>query len=160
MAELKTERIVIDLPDDLSIGMTRRFKAPKSLVFEAHVKPEHLKNWWGREGSTLSVCEIDARAGGSWRFVERQANGEEYGFHGEFREVTPPDRIVWTFEFEGAPGNVAVETVTFTEQDGITTLRTISVANSKEARDAMLESGMEEGANESLNRLEELLRTL
>ncbi|MGE0600396.1 MAG: SRPBCC family protein [Dehalococcoidia bacterium] len=160
MAEAKTERIVIDLPDDLSIGMTRRFRAPKRLVFEAHVNPQHLKNWWGRTGSTLSVCEIDARAGGKWRFVERQANGEEYGFHGEFREVTPPDRIVWTFEFEGAPGNVAVETVTFTEADGVTTLRTISVADSKEARDAMLQSGMEEGANESLDRLEELLRNL
>jgi uncharacterized protein YndB with AHSA1/START domain len=100
-------------------------------------------------------CEMDFRPGGRWRYVLRKPNGHEYAFRGEFREIVPPERIVWTFEFEGAPGDVAVETLTLVERDGITTLTTRSVAASREARDAVLQSGMEAGAAETWDRLEE-----
>jgi uncharacterized protein YndB with AHSA1/START domain len=119
-----------------------------------------MKNWWGpRKYETISA-EVDFRPGGKWRIVHRGPDGEEYGFHGEYREIVPPERITWTFEFEGAPGQVAVETLTLEEHDGKTTLTAISDAGSKEARDAVLESGMTEGAAETFDRLEEYLETL
>jgi uncharacterized protein YndB with AHSA1/START domain len=119
-----------------------------------------MKNWWGpRKYETISA-EVDFRPGGKWRIVHRGPDGEEYGFHGEYREIVRPERITWTFEFEGAPGQVAVETVTFEERDGKTTLTAISDAGSKEARDAVLESGMTEGAAETFDRLDEYLETM
>jgi uncharacterized protein YndB with AHSA1/START domain len=106
------------------------------------------------------VCEIDLRPGGAWRFVERQTDGNEYGFRGEFREIVPPERLVYTFEFEGAPGHVALETLTFEDLDGKTRLTARSLFDSAEDRDGMLQSGMEEGARETWDRLAELLETL
>ena len=114
-------------------------------------------HWWGRTGSTLPVCEVDLRPGGAWRFVERQSDGNEYAFRGEYREVVPPERLVYTFEFEGMPGQVVLETLTFEEQDGKTLLTDHARFDSVEDRDGMLQSGMEAGAAESLDRLEELL---
>ncbi|MGH2654713.1 MAG: SRPBCC family protein [Actinomycetota bacterium] len=153
-------KLTVTTPSDTEIQMTRVFDAPRDLVFEAHSSAEHMRNWWGpRKYETISA-EVDFRPGGKWRIVHRGPDGEEYGFHGEYREIFPPERITWTFEFEGAPGQVAVETVTFEEQDGKTTLTVTSVAPSKEARDAVLESGMTEGAAETFDRLEEYLETL
>jgi uncharacterized protein YndB with AHSA1/START domain len=153
-------KLTVTTPSDTEIQMTRVFDAPRDLVFEAHSSAEHMKHWWGpRKYETISA-EVDFRPGGKWRIVHRGPDGEEYGFHGEYREIVRPERIVWTFEFEGAPGQVAVETLTLEEHDGKTTLTAISDAGSKEARDAVLESGMTEGAAETFDRLEEYLETL
>jgi uncharacterized protein YndB with AHSA1/START domain len=134
--------------------MTRVFNAPRHLVFEAHTKAEHLRNWWGPRGYTLPVCDLDFRPGGKWRFVSRSAEGQEDAFRGEFREIVPPERIVWTFEWEGLPGHISVETLVFEEVEaGKTRLVATSVFDSKEDRDGMVESGMEAGASETWDRL-------
>ncbi len=155
MAATELSRLVVTLPSDTEIRMVRQFRAPRSLVFEAHTKPEHLRRWWGPQGSTLSVCEVDLRVGGQWRFVCVEEAGE-FGFRGEYREISPVDRPVYTFEYEGMPGSVSVETIEFAEADGVTTLTDTAVFASKEERDGMLESGMEEGANDSMDRLGEV----
>jgi uncharacterized protein YndB with AHSA1/START domain len=161
MAEATKSKLTVELPSDTTIRMTRTFKAPKALLFEAHSKPEHLRKWWGQRDSPLSVCDIDFRVGGTWRFVQRSTNsGEVYGFHGEFREISPPDLITWTFEFEGMPGHVSVETIRFVEANGETTLIAESSFDSKEERDGMIESGMEAGAAETWDRLAELMAPL
>jgi uncharacterized protein YndB with AHSA1/START domain len=139
--------------------MSRSFDAPRTLVFEVHSKAEHLKRWWGPRKYDMPVCEIDFRPGGAWRMVH-WADGEEYAFRGTFLEIIPPEKIVWTFEFEGMPGHVATETMTLTERDGKTNITTHSLYSSREDRDAMLQSGMEEGASESYDRLAELLAEL
>jgi uncharacterized protein YndB with AHSA1/START domain len=153
-------KLTVTTPSDTEIQMTRVFDAPRDLVFEAHSSADHMKNWWGpRKYETISA-EVDFRPGGKWRIVHRGPDGEEYGFHGEYREIVRPERIVWTFEFEGAPGQVAVETLTLEERDGKTTLTAMSEAGTKEARDAVLESGMTEGAAETFDRLDEYLETM
>jgi len=102
--------------------MTRTFDAPRGLVWEALSKPEHMREWWGPRGFTMPVCEIDLRVGGAYRFVPKGPDGAEYGFRGEYREIVPPERIGWTFEFEGMPGSISVDTMTLTEEDGKTTI--------------------------------------
>jgi uncharacterized protein YndB with AHSA1/START domain len=151
----------LTLPSDREILLTRVFDAPRELVFEAHSKPEHIRKWWGPRRFELTVCEMDFRPGGTWRFVQRDNDGGEYGFHGEYREIVRPERLVYTFEYEGAPGHVSVETITFDEQEGGRTLATNLVAfATSEARDAMIASGMESGAAESMDRLGEYARSL
>jgi uncharacterized protein YndB with AHSA1/START domain len=153
-------KLTVTTPSDREIVMTRIFDAPRDLVFEAHSSAEHMRQWWGpRKYETISA-EIDFRPGGKWRIVHRGPDGEEYGFHGEYREIVRPERITWTFEFEGAPGHVAVETLTLEEHDGKTTLTARSSADTVEERDATLESGMTEGAAETFDRLEEYLEIL
>ncbi len=166
-SEMSTETVsrqvgamTLSLPSDREIVLTRAFDAPRELVFEAHSKPEHLRQWWGPRRYDVTVCEIDFRPGGAWRMAHRGPDGEEFGFHGEYREIVPPEKIVWTFEFEGAPGNVSVETATFEERDGKTVVTASALYDSPEARDAMLQSGMEGGAAETYDRLEEYLATL
>jgi uncharacterized protein YndB with AHSA1/START domain len=143
------------------IRMTRLFNAPRKLVFEAMTKPEHVKQWWGRlgEGYSVPVCEIDLRPGGTWRFVNHHPKGEA-AFHGEYREITPPSRIVYTEIFEPFPDHVSVVTTDFTEEGGKTRL-TISVRYpSPEVLDMVLASGMAKGAGISYDRLEDLLAEL
>jgi uncharacterized protein YndB with AHSA1/START domain len=153
-------KTTVTTPTDTEIRMSRVFDAPRELVFEAHSSAEHMRNWWGpRKYETISA-EVDFRPGGKWRVVHRGPDGDEYAFRGEFREIVPPERITWTFEFEGAPGQISVETVSFEERDGKTTVSVISDLGSKEARDAMLESGMAEGADETYDRLDEYLERL
>jgi uncharacterized protein YndB with AHSA1/START domain len=137
--------------------MTRVFDAPRQLVFEAHTRPEHVRHWWGMRGSTLALCEMDLRPGGAWRFVERQADGNEYGFRGEYREIVPPERLVHTFEFEGLPGHIAVVTTTFEEKRGRTLLTSTTRFDTREDRDGMLQSGAEQGAAQTWERLAEHL---
>jgi uncharacterized protein YndB with AHSA1/START domain len=151
------DTLTVSTPSDLEIVMTRVFDAPAALVFEAHSKLEHVRKWWGR-GNPLDG-ELDFRPGGKWRFVEH-ADGQEYGFRGEYREIVPNEKIVQTFEYEGMPGKICVETLVLTEVAGKTTLTTTSVFDTKEDRDGMLQSGMEDGANESLNHLDALLADL
>lgn len=152
--------MTVTVISDLEVQLTRVFNAPRRLVFEAHSTCEHVRHWWGTRGHTMVTCEMDFRPGGRWRFVLRKANGKEYAFRGEFREIVAPERIVQTFEFEGDPGMTSVETLVFTEEHGRTTLTATEQASSIQARDAMLQSGMEQGAAETYDRLEEYLPSL
>ena len=158
MSQASSGELTVTTPSDREIVMTRVFDALRALVFEAYSKCEHVKKWWGR-GNPLD-CELDFRPGGTWRFVEHAPDGEKYAFRGEYREIAAPDRIVQTFEFEGWPGKVSVETLEFEELDGRTRLISTTVFDSTEDRDGMLQSGMEAGAKESMDKLAELLATL
>lgn len=152
----------VSLPSDREIVLTRDFEAPRSLVFEAFTKPEHLKLWWGLRGSTLSVCEVDLRPGGTWRFVTRGADGHENPFCGEYREISPPDRLVYTFMYdvEGAREHPGLVTDAFNEKRGGTALVETMLFPSVAARDGLLHSGMQAGAAETFDRLAELLARL
>jgi uncharacterized protein YndB with AHSA1/START domain len=150
----------VSTPSEREIVMTRVFNAPRDLVFEAHSSCEHMSRWWGPRQYEVVQCELDFRPGGAWRVVHRGPDGQEYAFRGEFREIVAPERIVWTFEFEGMPGSVSTETLTLEEQDGKTTLMATAVYGTTAERDGMLESGMESGAAESYERLDEYLEVL
>jgi uncharacterized protein YndB with AHSA1/START domain len=153
-------KLMVTTPSDREIVMTRTFDAPRDLVFEAHTSCEHMSHWWGPRRYEFASCEIDFRPGGKWRIVHHGPDDQDYGFRGEFREIVRPERIVWTFEFEGMPGHVSVDTLTLEEQDGKTTLTATSVFDTVEDRDGMLQSGMEEGAAETWDRLAEYLEVL
>jgi uncharacterized protein YndB with AHSA1/START domain len=156
-AEQTRHPLTITTPSDLEIKFTRLFDAPRELVFKTYLDPKAIPNWWGPRKYETIVDKMDVRPGGAWRFINRAADGGEHAFRGEYREITPPERIVQTMEYEGAPGDVGVETATFTEQDGRTLLTVISLFTSKESRDGLLQSGMEEGARDTWDRLAELL---
>ncbi|MGH2736679.1 MAG: SRPBCC family protein [Actinomycetota bacterium] len=156
----KSTELTVTTPSDREIVMTREFDAPRDLVFEAHTSCEHMSRWWGPRNYEVTGCEIDFREGGKWRIVHRGPDGEEYAFRGEYREIVRPERIVWTFEFEGFPGNVSVETLSLEEHDGKTTFKATSVYDTVEQRDVMLESGMADGAAETMERLDEYLEDL
>ena len=151
----------VTTPSDGEIRMTRLFDAPAELVFEAMTKPEHVKQWWGRlgEGYSVPVCEIDLRVGGAWRFVNRHPKGEA-AFHGEYREIVPPGRIVFTEIFEQFPESVSVVTAEFSEEDGKTRLTTTVQYPSQQVRDMVIASGMARGAGISYDRLEDLVMQL
>lgn len=143
------------------IVMTREFDAPRDLVFATYIDPKHIPNWWGPRSLTTKVDVLDARSGGSWRFVQRDEAGQEFAFHGVYHEVSTPGRIVGTFEFDGVPGHVALETTALEDiGSGRTRLTTTSVFQSVEDRDGAVASGMESGATESMDRLAEILATL
>jgi uncharacterized protein YndB with AHSA1/START domain len=152
--------LTVSLPSDREIVLSRVFDAPRDVVFEAFSKPEHLAHWWGQAGSTLPVCEMDFRPGGAWRFVERDATGNEYGFRGEYRDIVRPERIAWTFEFEGLPGHISQETMIFEDLGTRTRITGTTLFDSLKDRDGMLQSGMARGASESYNRLAEYLPTM
>jgi len=142
------------------IIITREFDAPRDLVFRAYTDPELLVQWMGPRDLTMTFDHHEARDGGRWRYVSTDAQGNEYGFHGVFHGTPSPDGTVQTFEFEGMPGHVALETLTLAERDGRTLVRTVSSFQSVEDRDGMVASGMERGVHESHERLGELLTTL
>lgn len=168
MTSTSSDRLVVTLPSDLEIRMTRAFRAPRDLVFEVFTRPEHVARWWGWRTSEPVLFEADVRPGGAWRYVARDRyDGQtvEVGFHGEYLEIEAPSRVVYTEIFEGLegnefPGDPGVNTVTFEEHDGRTTVVTTSRYPSKEVRDLVIESGMEVGAAESYDRLEELAMSL
>jgi uncharacterized protein YndB with AHSA1/START domain len=138
----------------------REFDAPRGLVFRAYTEPELLAQWHGPRNLTMKIDRYEVRDGGTWRYVHIDPDGNEYGFHGVFHGDPSLDGIVQTFEFEGAPGHVQLETLTFEERNGKTLARTNSVFQSVEARDGMVASGMEYGINEGYERLDELIATL
>jgi len=142
---------------DRQVVMTHVFDAPRELVFKMYTDPSLIPEWWGPRGLATTVDKMDVRPGGSWRFVQRSQDGSEFAFNGVYREVMPPERVVDSFEFEGMPGHVLTETATLEEQDGKTLLTVTSVFETVEDRDAMLASGMEQGATESMDRFAELL---
>jgi uncharacterized protein YndB with AHSA1/START domain len=152
--------LTVTLPSDREIALTREFDAPRDLVFTAFSSAEHLAHWWGPRAMEIPLCEVDFRPGGAWHVVQRTADGTEYGFRGEYREIVRPERIVWTFEFEGMPGHISLETVLFEDLGDRTRLVGTSVFDSVADRDGMLQSGMESGASETYDRLAEYLRTL
>ena len=151
---------IIAEPGVPQIVITREFAAPRELLFRAHTDPELLVQWLGPRALTVTVDRLDARDGGRWRFTHRDADGNEYAFHGVFHGTPSPDGIVRTFEFEGAPGRVSLETLTFEERGGRTLLRANAVFQSVEDRDGMVESGMEAGVDDGMERLDELLARL
>ena len=142
------------------IIVTRTFDAPRELVFRAHTDPELLVQWHGPRDLTLSVDRYDVRDGGRWRLVHTDADGNQYGFHGVFHGTPSPDAIVQTFEFEGAPGHVKLDTTTFQQHDNGTLVRTVSAFQSVTDRDAMIAMGMERGVRDSNERLDELVTKL
>ena len=149
-------------PGKPTMVLTRVFDAPRRLVFVAYSRPEHVARWWGRRGQALTVYEMDFRPGGAWRFVLRGADGQEHPFRGVYREIVPPKRLVYTFVYDvpGVRDQEAVETLTFEERDGRTTLTSTMVHRTVEARDGHMRAGMEAGASETLERLAELLTTM
>jgi uncharacterized protein YndB with AHSA1/START domain len=150
----------VTLPSDREILITRQFDAPAALVFKAYTTPELVKRWWGFQTSQWLVCDIDLRVGGRWRYVTREEGGYEVGFHGEYREIEAPNRLVSTEVFEGFPDAEALDTVVFEERDGVTTM-TITVLHEKqEHRDGHIASDMEGGMQVSMNRLEDLVTEL
>jgi uncharacterized protein YndB with AHSA1/START domain len=151
----------VTTPSDHEIRLTRLFDAPPRLVFEAMTKPEHVTQWWGRlgEGYSVPVCEIDLRVGGRWRFVNRHPHGEA-AFHGEYREIASPNRLVFTEIFEEFPDSVSVVTSELTEENGKTRFTATVRYPSLEVRDAVIKSGMARGAGISYDRLEDLVAEL
>jgi uncharacterized protein YndB with AHSA1/START domain len=150
----------ITTPTEREIHIERVFDAPRDRVFAVYTDPELIPEWWGPRDTTTVVDEMDVRRGGRWRFVMRAPDGSESGFHGTYREVTPPERIVQTFEWDGMPGHVSVETATFEDLGDRTKVTTTSIFHTTEERDGMLGSGMEGGLNETYARLDELLARL
>jgi uncharacterized protein YndB with AHSA1/START domain len=147
-------------PSDREIVMTRVFDAPRTLVFEVHTDPEHVRHWMlGPEGWAMPVCEIDLRPGGEWHFVWRRSDRTELEMRGEYREIAPPERLVST-ESWGADWPETLNTLILTEENGKTTLTSTVLYPSQEARHAALQTGMKDGASISFDRLADYLRTI
>jgi uncharacterized protein YndB with AHSA1/START domain len=158
----KVGAMTLTLVSDTEVMLERELDAPRSLVFEAHSSCEHMRHWWGRREDTMADCQMDFRSGGTWRFVSRDEEGNELTFFGAYGTIVEPERIDWTFGWEGMEGEPGPETLTFEELDGgrRTLMRARSFLPSKEARDAMIASGMEHGAAETWDRLAEYLATV
>ena len=152
-----TELKVTAEPGVPQVLTERSFDAPRDLILRAFTEPELLAQWLGPRALTMTVDEYDLRPGGRWRYVHADADGNEYGFHGVFHSDPSPDGFVQTFEFEGAPGHVSLDTMTMEERDGRTIVHTNSLFQSVEARDAMVQSGMADGMSQGYDQLEELL---
>ena len=150
----------VTLPADEEILITREFDAPRDLVYRAWTTPELIKRWWGGERGEVTTAESDLRVGGVWRCVMVTGGGSEVAFRGEYREIVPNERIVSTEAYEGMPEAEALNTVTFSETDGRTTLTVLVQHASKEARDAHIESGMEAGMQEGMDLLERIVISL
>jgi uncharacterized protein YndB with AHSA1/START domain len=155
-----TESTMTAEPGVPQILGTREFAAPRELVFRAWTEPELMVQWLGPRRLTMKIDEFDLRDGGRWRYIHIEDDGTEYGFHGVFHGTPSVEGIVQTFEFEGAPGHVSMDTATFEDRGASTLMRYNTVFQSVEARDAMLQSGMESGMNEGFERLDELLAKL
>jgi uncharacterized protein YndB with AHSA1/START domain len=149
-------RIVAE-PGKQELVITRVFNAPREVVFKAYTDPKRIPQWWGPKRFTTTVKKMEVRPGGSWRFVQRDADGNEYAFHGVYHDILSPNLIVATFEFEGMPGHVQLETAVFDQIGDKTKLTARSVFQSVEDRDGELKAGMEEGVIETMDRLAELL---
>ncbi len=155
----QAHRAGISTPTDREISVERIFNAPRDRVWKAFTDPELIAKWWGR-GNKLVIEKLDLQRGGHWRFVEHGPEGVQ-GFEGRYREVLPPDRLVQTFEWDGMPGHVAVETAKFEDLgDGRTRIVSTSLFHTTQERDGMLQSGMEEGLNASYRALDALLAKL
>ena len=160
MAVTSSRRAVVTLPADTQILITREFDAPARLVYRAWTEPELVRRWWSGDRGTVTSVDIDLRVGGPWRFVMTANAGFEVAFHGEYREIVPAQRLVWTEVFEGVPDAEALATVTFTEAGGLTTVQMLVQHTSQEHRDMHVNSGMEDGLQEALHQLEQVAQSL
>jgi len=157
-----SNRAKVTLPTDEQILITREFDAPKHLVYQAYTTPDLVKRWWHANRGEVTLVEIDLRVGGSWRYVMVTGDGTEVGFHGEYREIVPDQRLVSTEVYEGLPEGVSehdaatLNTATFAEVAGRTILTLLIQAKSKVSRDAIIESGMEDGLQDALELLEQV----
>ncbi|GAA1737834.1 SRPBCC family protein [Isoptericola hypogeus] len=150
---------VLTLPNDTDIQVTREFAAPAAVVWRVFTEPELIARWWAGQHGTVMSIDIDPRPGGTYRYVMEANEGFEVAFHGEFQEVAPPERLVHTEVYEGMPDGEAAATLntyTFVEQDGRTTLTLVTRAPSVEVRDAIVDSGMEGGLQEGFDLVDEL----
>jgi uncharacterized protein YndB with AHSA1/START domain len=145
------------VPGRQEIVMARTFDAPRDLLFKTMTDPRLIPQWWSPRRHTVAVVEMEVRPGGRWRYLVRDPQGNEHGFHGVYHDISAPGRLVLTFEYEGTPGHALLQTLTLEEVDGSTRLTDQSVFQSVADRDAMVASGMESGATEAMERLEELL---
>ena len=166
MAVASSGTAKVTLPTDEEILITREFEAPRHLVYTAWTTPELVKRWWSGHRGEVTSAEIDLRVGGAWRYVMVASGGFEVAFHGEFREIVPDARLVYTEVYEGPGGELPpgveppLNTATFTEADGRTTLSLLTECPSRELRDAIIDSGMETGLQEQMDVLEELAVSL
>ncbi len=144
--------------EELAYNMTMIFDAPRPLVWKVYTDPALVPRWWGPKRLTTSVDKMDVRVGGLWRYIQQDADGNEYAFNGVYKEVDATQRLTYTFEFEGAPGHIMTETITFEDlPDGKTKVASRSTVDTLEALEGIVQSGMEEGAIETWERLEEVL---
>jgi len=156
-----TDGTLLELPADREILITRSFNAPARIVFEAMTQPEYVRQWWApKSRGQMLVCEVDFRVGGAWRYVMHTNSGLEVGFSGKFLEIRAPHRVVQTEVFDPFPDLGAVVTVQLAERDGSTTLTSRSVYPSKEVRDQVIATGMEDGMRESYRQLSALVSNL
>lgn len=160
MTASSQREMTLTLPSDREVVMTRAFNAPARILFEVWTKPEHVRNWYAVRGTTMTVCEIDLRVGGAWRWVLVHPKGGEIAFSGVFREIAPPHRLQRTEVFEAMPGAESLVTLTFDEGDGQTTLAINMLFKSKQDRDVCLKSGMELGVKECFQKIDELVLAL
>jgi uncharacterized protein YndB with AHSA1/START domain len=166
MSLTSNSRAKVTLPTDEQILIEREFDAPRHLVYAAYTTPDLVKRWWHAKRGEVTLVEIDLRVGGQWRYVMVTPDGTEVGFHGTYQQVVPDERLVSTEVYEGLPEGVREEdaatenTTTFVEADGRTTLTILVQAKSKLSRDAIIESGMEDGLQDALDLLEQVARSL
>jgi uncharacterized protein YndB with AHSA1/START domain len=158
---VNSDTFQVTTPSERVITLTRLFDAPRELVFEAMTRPEHIRRWWGclGEGYSVPICEVDLRVGGKWRFVNRHPNGDAE-FYGEYREINPPERVVFTEIYAPFPDSGSVVTSTLTEENGKTRLTVEAEYPSREVRDIVIGTGMAKGAALSYDRLEEVAQEL
>jgi len=150
----------VTLPTDTQVLITREFNAPKHLVYKAWTTPDLIKRWWSGDRGEVTIVDVDLRVGGTWRYVMVANGGFEVAFHGEYRELVPNERIVSTEVFEGMPDAQALTVLTLAETDGRTTLGLLVQHESRELRDAHINSGMEGGMQEAMNYLEQVAISL
>jgi uncharacterized protein YndB with AHSA1/START domain len=163
MAVTSSRSATVILPTDEQILITREFDAPRHLVWKAWTTPELVKRWWHANRGEVTVCEIDLRVGGTWRYVSVTPDGFEVAFHGEYREIVPNERLVSTEVYEGIPDadeHAAIDILTLTEVDGRTTLTVLVEHPTKEGRDAHINSGMEDGMQDAMDLLEQVAVSL
>jgi uncharacterized protein YndB with AHSA1/START domain len=169
VAEASSGTAVVTLPEETQILITREFDAPKHLVYRAYTEPELIAQWWSGERGHVTSVEVDLRVGGTWRYVMQANEGFEVAFHGEYLEVVPNERLVNTEIFEGAPGvpepsggvpQAPVVTTTFEAIDGRTVLTQLTECGTKEIRDLIIETGMEGGMQEAMDKLERVAISL
>jgi uncharacterized protein YndB with AHSA1/START domain len=159
MAIKTKHETTLSLPSDREILMTRKFDAPREVVWECITDPNLIPKWWGFRADATEVKKMDVRPGGKWQYITHTSGGEDVDFHGTYREVVAPEKLVYTFLFGDMPEGDGFVEITLVEENGVTELRDRGVFTSKEERDAVIESGMESGARETYERLAELIAT-
>jgi uncharacterized protein YndB with AHSA1/START domain len=155
-SEQQAYKATLTTPSEREIRVERFFEAPRERVFATFTAPELIPQWWGPRSTTTVVDQMDVRPGGAWRFLVQSDDGDT-AFRGIYREIAAPERIVQTFEWEGLPGHVSIETASFEDLGERTKLTMVSIFHTPEERDGMLASGMESGMNQTYDRFEELL---